>query len=212
MTLNKDNDVYQGDLVTLNARKQAWASGDVTTVKYSRMKWVVLAVGFVCIIIAMLLTSDAKSSLETLPLHLTIWATALAVYLVTRRGKVISQQPFYGFHHSRFEVDDDTLYYVFQKGMSLRTYYIKDDAISRIYRDDDAGVLLIEGEGTINIQTRKKEYEEQVNEFYALVPFDSYDLDDLLDPYRKRTVHSKGKLRARYTEENILNRSSMKEA
>ncbi len=205
MTLNKDNDVYQGDLSTLNTRKHAWASGDPTAAKYSRAKWIVLAVGFACVLYMMTRTLGATTTLGQLPLHLSIWLTALAVYLVARRGKNISEAPFDGFHMARFEVDDDTVYYVYQKGMTQRTYYIKDDAIKRIHRDNDAGVLLIEGEATLNIQTRKSETEESVNEFYALVPFDKYDLDDLLQPYQKKVRVENGTLRDKYIEERKKN-------
>lgn len=206
MVLNKDNDVYQGDLSTLNVRKQKWASGDTVSAKYSKAKWVVLAIGFACIIYVSTRTLGGTTMMSQFPLHLTIWVTALATYLVARKGKRTAEAPFAGFHMARFEVDDDTVYYVYQKGMSLKTYYIKDDAIKKIYRDDEAGVILIEGDATINTQTRKSESEEQVKEFYALVPFDKYDLDDFLQPYRKKVTQVNGKLREKFTEENILNK------
>jgi hypothetical protein len=104
---------------------------------------------------------------------------------------------------AHFEADDDTVYYQFQKGMSLRTYYIKDNAIKKIYRDDDYGVLLIKGDARLNIQTRKSETEEDLSEFYALVPFDKYDLDDLLQPYKKKVKVVNGTLRDKYTEEHL---------
>ena len=87
--------------------------------------------------------------------------------------------------------------------MSLKTYFIKDNAIRRIYRDDDAGVLLIEGDAVVNTQTRKEELQENVTEFYALVPFDKYDLDDLLQPYKKKVRNVNGQLREKYTAEYI---------
>lgn len=141
--------------------------------------------------------------MSQLPLHITIWVTALVVILISRQGKKVSEQPFSGFHMARFEVDDDTVYYIFQKSMSLQTYYIKDKDIRKIYRDDEAGVLRIEGEATLNIQTRKNETQQKVTDFFALVPFDKYDLDDLLKPYKKKVVNVNGKLRSVYTEEFI---------
>lgn len=141
--------------------------------------------------------------MSQLPLHISIWVTALVTILVARKGKRVSEQPFSGFHMARFEVDDDTVYYVYQKGMSLKTYYIHDKDIRKIYRDDKAGVLLIEGNATVNTQTRKNESEEKVDKFYALVPFDKYDLDDLLKPYKKKVKNADGQLRYQYTEENI---------
>ncbi len=205
MPLNKDNDIYNGDLSTLNNRKQAWARGDVTSAKYSKAKWVVLAIGFAGIIYTSTRTFGGTTMMSQFPLHVSIWLTALVTFLVAKKGKDVAQLPFTGFHMAHFEVDDDTVYYVFQKGMTLRTYYIKDGSIKRIFRDDEAGVILIQGPAKVNIRTRKGETEESVDEFYALIPFDKYDLDDLLQPYRKKVTQVNGKLRTRYTEENLLN-------
>ena len=104
---------------------------------------------------------------------------------------------------AHFEVDDDTVDYQYQKGMTLCTYYRKDKDIRKIYRDDKSGVLLIEGDAVINTQTRKAETEESVSEFYALVPFDKYDLDDLLQPYKKKVKKADGTLRAKYSEDHL---------
>ena len=203
MTLDPKNDVYQGDLATLNARKQAWSRGDKKSAKFRTAQWIVLLIGFACIVFVMLRTTGGTTTMSQLPLHLSIWGTALAAIIVARLGKKTSEQPFAGFHMARFEVDDDTVYYVYQKGMALKTYYIKDKDIRRIQRDDEAGVLFIEGDAVINTQTRKDETEEKVSSFYALVPFDKYDLDDLLQPYKKKVKQVDGQLRSRYTEENL---------
>ena len=82
----------------------------------------------------------------------------------------------------------------------------QDKDIKKIYRDDEAGVILIEGDATSNIQTRKNETQEKVSEFYALVPFDKYDLDDLLQPYKKHVRKCDGKLREKYSAEHIYNK------
>lgn len=203
MTLNPDNDVYQGDLATLNKYKQAWSSAETSSSKYRIAAWAVLAVGFVLIIYTYTQVRGGTTAMSQLPMHVAIWATALAAIFVSKRGKKVSEQPFAGFHMAHFEVDDDTVYYQYQKGMSLRTYYIKDKDIKKIYRDDKAGVLLIEGDAVINTQTRKSETEEKVNEFYALVPFDRYDLDDLLQPYKKKVKPADGMLRSRYSEAHL---------
>lgn len=203
MTLNPDNDIYQGDLATLNRNKQAWSSADDTSARFRIAAWAVVAIGFLCIIYVYTRVRGGTTTMSQLPLHISIWVTALLAIFVSKRGKKISERPFAGFHMAHFEADDDTVYYQYQKGMSLRTYYIKDKNIKKIYRDDSAGVLLIEGDAAINIQTRKGETEENVSEFYALVPFDKYDLDDLLAPYKKKVKKADGELRERFTEKNI---------
>ena len=136
-----------------------------------------------------------------LPIHLTIWTVALLTYLVAHRGRVLSEAPFNGFHSARFEVSDDTVYYVYQQGLKLKTYYIRDANIKKIRRDDESGVLCIEGKATINIQSRNDETEESLDKFYALVPFDKYELDDLLAPYKRKVVKADGTLRQKYSEE-----------
>ena len=203
MKLDPNNDVYQGDLATLNKYKQAWSSAEETSARYRIAAWVVVAVGFICIIYTYTKVRGGTTTLSQLPMHIAIWVTALLAIYVSKRGKKISEQPFAGFHMAHFEADDDTVYYQFQKGMSLRTYYIKDKDIKKIYRDDEAGVLLIKGDGVLNIQTRKNETEEKVSEFYALVPFDRFDLDDLLQPYKKKVKKADGTLREKYSEEHL---------
>ena len=193
MKLDPNNDVYPGDLGILNARKHKWAKGTNKGFGFKIASYVILAAGLVVIISVALRTQGAESS--QLPVHLTIWAVAALTFIVSRRGKRMSQDPFNGFHNARFEVSDDTVYYVYQQGMKLKTYYIRDAQIKKIIRDDEAGVLCIEGKATLNTQTRDSETEENLDKFYALVPFDKYELDDLLAPYKKKVVKSDGKLR-----------------
>ena len=196
MKLDPNNDVYPGDLGILNARKHKWAKGTNKGFGFKIASYVILAAGLVAIIKVALMTQGAESS--QLPVHLTIWTVAALTFIAARRGKRMSQDPFNGFHNARFEVSDDTVYYVYQQGMKLKTYYIRDAQIKKIIRDDEAGVLCIEGKATLNTQTRDSETEENLDKFYALVPFDKYELDDLLAPYKRKVVKADGKLREEY--------------
>lgn len=202
MRLDPNNDKYPGDLGLLNKRKHQWSKGEAKAQIYRYGSFAVLAAGFAAILFVSMKTNSGQAGANQLPVHLTIWITALLTYLVAHRGRVVSQAPFDGYHSARFEVSDDTVYYIYQQGMKLKTYYIHDKDIKKIRRDDEAGVLCIEGKATINIQTRKEETEESLNEFYAIVPFDKYELDDLLAPYKKKVVKADGKLREKYREEH----------
>jgi len=193
--------MYPGDLGLLNKRKHQWSKGEQRAVKYRNGSFAVLAAGFAVIAFVAIKTQGAQMGVSQLPVHLSIWITAFLTYLVAHRGRVVSQAPFDGYHSARFEVSDDTVYYVYQQGLKLKTYYIRDAEIKKIRRDDEAGVLCIEGKATINTQTRNAETEESLNKFYALVPFDKYELDDLLAPYKKKVVKADGKLREQYREE-----------
>ena len=196
MKLDPNNDVYPGDLGILNARKHKWAKGTKKGYGFKIASYGILAAGLVAIIKVALMTQGAESS--QLPVHLTIWTVAALTFIAARRGKRMSQDPFNGFHNARFEVSDDTVYYVYQQGMKLKTYYIRDAQIKKIRRDDESGVLCIEGKANLNIQTRDSETKESLDKFYALVPFDKYELDDLLAPYKKKVVKSDGKLRENF--------------
>ena len=196
MKLDPNNDVYPGDLGILNARKHKWAKGTKKGFGFRIASYVILAAGLVVIIKVALMTQSAESS--QFPVHLTIWTVAALTFIAARRGKRISQDPFNGFHNARFEVSDDTVYYVYQQGMKLKTYFIRDAQIKKIIRDDEAGVLCIEGKATLNTQTRDSETEENLDKFYALVPFDKYELDDLLAPYKRKVVKADGKLRENF--------------
>ena len=196
MILDPNNDVYPGDLGILNARKHKWAKGTTKGSGFRIASYATLAAGLAVIVNVALRTQGAESS--QLPVHLTIWTVAALTFIVSRRGKRMSQDPFNGFHNARFEVSDDTVYYVYQQGMKLKTYYIRDAQIKKIRRDDEAGVICIEGKATLNTQTRDSETEENLDKFYALVPFDKYELDDLLAPYKRKVVKSDGKLREDY--------------
>lgn len=196
MKLDPNNDVYPGDLGILNARKHKWAKGTKKGYGFKIASYGILAAGLAVIISVALRTQGAESS--QLPVHLTIWTVAALTFIAARRGKRMSQDPFNGFHNARFEVSDDTVYYVYQQGMKLKTYYIRDAQIKKIIRDDEAGVLCIEGKATVNIQTRDSETEESLDKFYALVPFDKYELDDLLAPYKRKVVKADGKLRENF--------------
>ena len=198
MRLDPNNDKYPGDLGLLNKRKHQWSKTEDRGVKYKYGSFAVLAAGFAAIVFV---ASKTPSGASQLPIHLTIWTVALLTYLVAHRGRVLSEAPFNGFHSARFEVSDDTVYYVYQQGLKLKTYYIRDANIKKIRRDDESGVLCIEGKATINIQSRNDETEESLDKFYALVPFDKYELDDLLAPYKRKVVKADGTLRQKYSEE-----------
>ncbi len=201
MKLDPHNDVYPGDLSILNIRKQDWAKGEERSRIYTTLSFVIIIAGLIAMIIVNNKTGGS-TMMSQLPLHITIWTTALLTFLFARKGKQLSQAPFYGFHDARFETDDDTLYYRFQKGMTLRTYIIKDKDVKKITRDDDWGVICITGDAVVNIERRGGETEEKVYEFYALVPFDKYDLDDLLKPYGKKVKSANGTLRQKYIDEH----------
>ena len=111
MRLDPNNDKYPGDLSLLNKRKHQWSKGEKKGTSYRIGSFAVLVAGFAAI---MYVASKTQSGASQLPVHLTIWTVALITYLVAHRGRVLSEAPFNGYHSARFEVSDDTVYYIYQ--------------------------------------------------------------------------------------------------
>ena len=111
MWLDPNNDKYPGDLALLNKRKHQWSKAGEKGTKYKYGSFAVLAAGFAAIVFVASKTPDGASQL---PIHLTIWVVALLTYLVAHRGRVLSEAPFNGYHSARFEVSDDTVFYVYE--------------------------------------------------------------------------------------------------
>ena len=192
--IDKDNDKYFGDLPLFNKRRQAWSASHPQYRMYRILTFAVLFVGLAIMVYLALRIGD-EGSMN--PLYVAILGTAAAAFLVAYAGKRIYEQPFNKFQSARFEATDTGLYYIYQKGMTLNTYLIKDKDIRRIVRDDQAAVILIEGPAELQVQSRKGTEHSRVDHLYALVPCDEFDLDDLLEPYGDLVSVEPGTLRER---------------
>ena len=201
MKLDPNNDVYQGDLALLRRRKDAWAKGSNQGKIFRTLSYATLFVGLGVMLYIAFNVADDGTMKTRLPLHFSIWGTALIAYLLMKHARQISETPFTKYHAARFEADNKALYYICQQGLALKTYMIKDKNLKSIVRDDEAGALYIKGKGIINTVKRNGETNEDVESFYALVPFDKYDLDDLLEPYKNYVTNGDGTLRNQYLQE-----------
>ena len=82
MKLNPDNDNYQGDLTTLNKNKQAWSTAEASAAKFRYASWAVVAIGFLAIVFTYTRVKGGTTTMSQLPLHLSIWITAILAILV----------------------------------------------------------------------------------------------------------------------------------
>lgn len=196
---DENNDKYYGNLKLLQERKRAWARLMPGEKHYRHATIAVLLIGLAVMVYVALRVASEN---DQLPLHLTIWAVCIIAIAINRIGGKKTNPPFEKLHNASFEASDDGLFYIFQKGMSLRTFYIADSDIEEIIRDDVAWVLYFKGRAKIHIKTKSEEFEEEVSEFYALVPVDEYDLDDMLAPYGELVTIAPGTLRGRFDSES----------
>lgn len=199
--VDRNNDKYLGDLNLLNKRKNEWYTMHPKFKMYRMITFIVFFIGCFGIYKAFMMTRDAKTTMEILPLHVSIWITGIAVILANRFGKKVYEKPFGSIHSARIEAAPKGLYYIYQQGMMMVTYYIKDKDLREIIRDDEANCLYFQGKGMLEVKTRKGVMQHSINGMYALVGFDEYDLDDLLEPYGELVKVAPGTLRKKYLEE-----------
>ena len=136
-----------------------------------------------------------------LPLHASIWVTGLVTLLVNRFGEESVREALRCDYSARIEAAPKGLYYIYQQGMMMITYYIKDKDLKEIIRDDEVNCLYFKGKGMLEVKTPKEIRQHSINGIYALIGFDEYDLDDLLEPYGELVRVQPGTLRRKYLEE-----------
>ncbi|MBQ6622965.1 MAG: hypothetical protein IJH75_09020 [Mogibacterium sp.] len=197
--VDNDNDKYFGDLPLFNKRRQLWSESHPKYRLLRSLTIVVLLLGFAVIVYTVMKDPNLD---HPAPTYLSILITAALTLLCTRYGKKQYEQPFHKFQSARFEATDDGLYYIYQKGMTLNTYLIRDKNIRSIIRDDEASALLVLGDADLQVQDRKGTSRSKVDRLYMLVPFDEFDLDDLLEPYGSLVSVEPGTLRQRYLREH----------
>ena len=199
--VDHNNDKYLVDLGLLNKRKHAWNGMHPKFRMYRALVFLMFGLGCIGIYRAFIATQGATTTRGILPLHLAIWGTGLITILAHYFGKKQYEKPFGGIHSARFEAAPKGIYYIYQQGMKLITYYIKDKDIREIIRDDEAHCLYIKGKGMLEVTMRKEKRQHSIHGIYALISFDEYDLDDLLEPYGELVKSAPGTLRSQFLSE-----------
>ena len=172
-----------------------WAEAHPTRRKQNSVVGVTLLIGL-GIILGMLYYTIKNTSVPQWYLHVSIWAAALIIFIAGRQRNSISNPPFKGLLNVRYEMSDEGIYYIYQEKLTVYTFFIADDDIEEIVYDDEFQVLHIVGKGKISAQTRKGVTEPTpVDDYYCLLPYDEFDIDDILNPYGEIVKRVHGDLR-----------------
>ena len=205
------NDFYQGNLMLIKEREHEWTVAHPKYKGLQKITFLACIIALAIILFVMVKTMGAGDSFrDRLPLHISIWVGALIIYIAGSRMYNMCKAPFKAVYNARFEASDTGLHYIYQRKMKVVRYYIDDNDIEYIIRDDEANVIYIKGKANIKEEGNSgKVREETIEEIYAIVPFDEYDLDDLLEPYGEIVFEKPGTLRNKFCIDGINKTPSM---
>lgn len=201
---NENKDIYRADLLLLKKRTVAWTEAHAKWKTYQRGILLVCVLGLCAIFFTLTKVTGTTGMMNQLPLHISIWATAIAVYLAARFAYNTCKPPFKSFANARFEMSDEGIAYVYQRKMREYMYFIEDENIEEMIYDDEMHVLYIKGKARLDCLDRKRgKTTQELEEFYAILAFDEYDADDLLEPYSEIVRKEPGTLRAKFVESGV---------
>lgn len=201
---NENKDIYRADLLLLKKRTVAWTEAHAKWKAYQRNILLACVIGFGFIIFMLIRVTGKTGMMNQLPLHISIWVTAIAIYLVARYAYNTCKPPFKSFANARFEMGDHGISYIYQRKMREYMYFIADEDIKEMIYDEEVFVLYIKGKARLDCLDRKRgKTTQELDEFYAIIAFDEYDVDDLLEPYSDIVKRESGTLRARFVESGV---------
>ena len=195
---NNERDIYYCQLPLVKMLCSKWAEAHPNRKRANRTVLAAIILGF-GLILAVLYYLIKNPNASQWYLHISIWIAALLIYLSGRRRNAESNPPFKGLLNVRYEMSDEGIYYIYQERLTVYTYFIADSDIDEIVYDEDFQVLHIIGKGEVTAQTRKGATEPKpVNEYYCLLPYDKFDIDDILGPYGESSKKVHGDLRRKF--------------
>lgn len=198
----KENDLYYGDLLLLKRRVNEWQNAHPKGKIAKPLKVLVILLGFGAIIGAYKYDPVAATKEGFSVFTATMLVVFILMILFARKLNATLQPPFAKLYNARFEVSDDGIYCYFQQKMAEYGYYIKDKNIKEWIIDDEVHCMYIKGKAEVTMT--KKEGAERlgtIDAFYMLIPFDEYDLEDLIAPYGELVQFKNGTLREQFTQE-----------
>lgn len=195
---NNERDIYYCQLPMVKMLCNRWAEAHPTRRKQNSAVGVTLILG-AAIILGMLYYTIKHANAPQWYLHVSIWVAALIIFMAGRQRNLISNPPFKGLLNVRYEMSDEGIYYIYQEKLTVYTFFIADDDIEEMIYDDEFQVLHIIGKGEVSSETRKGVTEPtSVNDYYCLLPYDEFDIDDILNPYGDMIKRVHGDLRRDY--------------
>lgn len=199
----KENDIYYGDLMLLKKRVSEWSELHPKSriIKFLKLATVVICFGMIFGAYFYDPVAASKSGLSLFTV--TIAVAFIIMILVGRKINSTLQPPFRKLYNARFEASDEGIICYFQQQMAEYRYFIKDKNIKEWVVDKLAHCMYIEGNANFSMTTKEGSQNlGTVDAFYMLIPFDDFDLADLIEPYGDLVQIQEGTLRARFETEN----------
>lgn len=201
--MSKENDIYYGNLMLLKQRVNAWATSHPLHLISVVAKFGTAIIGFAAMFYVYYKDPVEAAKQSITPFTLTILIAFLAMIFVARKVNSILQPPFAKLYNARFEASDDGIYCFYQQKMAEFHYYIKDKNIKEWTIDRKTNCMYIKGKADLSKVTREgEENVGPIDALYMLIPFDEFDLDDLIAPYGDLVQFKDNTMREQYTSEN----------
>lgn len=199
-----ENDIYFGDLMLVKKRVTAWSekhpNGNIN--KIGKAIIAILCLG--AIIIAY--RFDPNGSTERLsPLTITIFFSFVIAIFAARGINKLTQPPFAKLYNVRFEASTRSIICYYQQGMTEFLYEIKDKNIKEWIVDEDSWCFYFKGKAELSRNTKQgfERMDGSIQEFYMIIPFDEYDVDDLIAPYGDLVTRADGTLRKKAVDDKV---------
>lgn len=202
--MDKETDIYYGDLMLLKRRINEWAASHPKNKVSQIAKYATVALGFAAMIGAYYYDPAAAAEQRISLFTCTIFFAFLAMIFVSRKVTAILQPPFKKLYNVRIEASDDGIFCYYQQKMIEYSYFIKDKDIREWIIDSDTNSMYIKGKAELQRATKEgPERVGSVGEFYMLIPFDQFDLDDLIEPYGDLVQYQNGTMRNRVAKAGV---------
>ena len=202
-SIDYENDIYYGDLMLIKRRVNEWAEKHPRGYmnKYGK---ILLSLAALAAIIGAYMIDPTGSTSALSPLTITIFVAFLLVIIGARALNKMTQPPFAKLYNVRFEATSKSIICYYQQGMNEFFYEIKDKNIKEWVVDEEAWCFYFGGKAEVRRNTKEGfEKMAEVKGFYMLIPFDEFEVDDIIAPYGDIVTRADGTLRRRFISEGV---------
>lgn len=196
----ENRDIYYCKLPYIKMLQMKWSGAAPDRKKTRNILLLACLAGLAAILLVLRQTMQVGSNANKYEIHFAIWGAAILIALAGYHRNKVCNPPFQKLANVRVEMADEGIYYIFQRSLTVTEVFFADDTIEEMIFDEEFRVLYIRGEGKVRNMTKDGPVEKpDVSEFYMLLPYDPYDIDDMLEPYGEKAVRVSGQLRKRYS-------------
>lgn len=195
---NGERDIYYCQLPFVKMLTNRWAEAHPKRKQERNLIVLASFIGLAIILGTFYFITTNKDAKQWL-LHISIWLAALIIFVAARHRNNESIPPFQGVVNVRYEMSDEGIYYIFQKKLTVYTFFVADNDIEEMVYDEKFQVLYLKGSGRMTTQSRSGiSNPEAVSNQYCLMPYDKFDIDDILAPYGDKVKRVNGDLRLKF--------------